>query len=236
MTPPPVFSIILPVYNEEILLVTQTARLDVAARNYLKDHEIIIVENGSSDDTYAQALAIAELHPSIRVIRLRHPSYGNAIRKGIQAARGRYILQVDIDFIDEAFIRTGARMIGSTDIVVGSKILKESRDDRHFMRVLVTLFTNFLIRVLFHYPGTDTHGIKIFRTDKIRPLLSSIKTKYHFFDTELLLLAARHRLAIREIPVSLATLRPSRFPMPIRIRQVLSEFGSLISRRKELSQ
>ena len=99
------FSIIIPVYNEEKLLASALtrliARLDKTHRGL---YEIILSENGSTDNTLKLARRLARRYPFIRVIHSQLPSYGQAFRRGIYEAYYDTIVQFDLDFWDVRFL------------------------------------------------------------------------------------------------------------------------------------
>src|SRR4051812_19061239 len=91
-------SIVLPCFNEEANVATAVAEARAAAAAAANHYEIVVVDDGSTDDTGAIARSLAERDPSVRL--LVHESnlgYGAALRTGITAARMPWILLTDAD-------------------------------------------------------------------------------------------------------------------------------------------
>jgi len=222
-------SIIIPIYNEESFLNRQITQLISDLKHIHSIHyEILLIENGSTDNTLETAQLLAKNHNSILVLQLPDASYGLAIKEGIKRATYNTLVQFDIDLIDLEFLNKALIEINQYDIVVGSKLHKNSKDNRPLPRILLSKMINFLIRTLLHYRGTDTHGIKVYRKTKVFPLIKIIKESNHFFDTEILLQAQKAGLRIAELPINCAEMRQTRFPTTLRISQAFKEFWYLI--------
>ena len=224
-------SIIIPIHNEERILENETHKI----KNFLQQknkgaYEIIFIENGSSDKTYQIARKIARTNKHVQVFTVNKPSYGKALKKGMKSSRYNILVQFDIDLIDLEFLKKALIEIGQNDIVVGSKLHKNSIDNRPLPRILLSKMINFLIRTLLHYRGTDTHGIKVYRKTKVFPLIKMVKESNHFFDTEILLQAQKVGLRIAELPINCAEMRQTRFPTTLRISQAFKEFWYLIKK------
>jgi len=204
-------SIIIPAYNEENLLAVFLEELSFFLRKFILPFELIIVENGSHDKTLEIANYWAKKDKRIKVIHLSKPGYGQALIKGMKIAMGDYIVIYNVDFWDVKFINICKVDLLGYDIVTGSKNLSLSQDERPFSRRIVTRFFSLLLRILFKYKGTDTHGIKTIRRKAIASILNKCKTRTGIFDTELLVRSQRKNLKILELPVDIKEIRPNRF-------------------------
>ena len=222
----PLLSIIVPAYNEELLLPEFLREVCLCMEKSALGHEIIIIENGSEDRTLEIAKNFSTKNSNIVVEHLNKPGYGQALIRGIKLAKGKYILIYNVDFWDKKFIDLVKVDLLGYDIVVGSKSLPGSSDKRSFLRRFITKITNFLLKLLLGFSGTDTHGIKVFSTDKIIPVLRKCKTRTGIFDSELLIRAERMGLKILELPVSLVEKRPNRFGIK-RIIETPKDFWQL---------
>ncbi|MBU0572821.1 glycosyltransferase family 2 protein [Patescibacteria group bacterium] len=204
-------SVILPAKDEEGLLSTVlkdiTSYLDVARLTY----EVVVVENGSSDNTLEIAKACARKNFRIKVECLLEPAYGKALIRGIKKARGRYIVIFNVDFWDKKFIDLiNADLLGY-DLVTGSKLLSSSKDNRSLNRKLITFFFNLFLKIFFGFKGTDTHGIKAFRRNILLPIINRCRTETGIFDSELVIRSQRAGLDILELPVEIIERRSPRF-------------------------
>ncbi|MFZ2026559.1 MAG: ChbG/HpnK family deacetylase [Microgenomates group bacterium] len=228
-------SIVIPIYNESTLLYPAITNLVHALKKkYL--FEVILVENGSKDNTYALAKKLSQENKMIRVFHLNTPCYGAALKKGIMNARYPITIQFDLDLIDLIFLKNAVALLTVNDIVVGSKMLPGSKDNRAPFRYFASKLTNFFLQAIFHYGGTDTHGIKAYHSKKIALITKNLRPTHLFFDTEILLNAEAQGLRIVELPVSIHNLRPTRFNTKIILFQLIKEFASLVSKKKSFSQ
>lgn len=204
-------SIVVPAYNEEELLPKSIKEITSYLEKTCPDYELIIVENGSQDKTLEIAQAFSQKNRRIKVEHLPNPTYGGAIIRGINKAKGNYVVFFNVDFWDKRFIDLAKIGLLDYDVINGSKNLPGSSDKRPLPRRLVTLCFNFLLKVLFGFRGTDTHGIKVLRRSKILPVLAKCRTRTGIFDSELLVRAQRSRLKTLELPVEISEKRPNRF-------------------------
>lgn len=191
-------------------------------------YEIILVENGSIDNTYRIALKLAEEYKTIRVISLEKASYGQAFKAGILAARYDNVVQFDIDFWSIEFIKKALRHINNFDIVIGSKNMQGSNDRRTKLRKFLSKCIEIAVQYNFNVPFTDTHGLKMIRKSKVLPVIDKVECTNHFFDTELLIRCYRTGARVTEFPVDLYEIRPSRFSVFKRTVSVIREFMQLM--------
>ncbi len=211
------FSVVIPVHNEAAQLETCVARfLDDLAGRGLRDAELILVENGSTDATYDACLALELRFPGeVRALRIPEASYGDAVRRGIPAASGEAVFILECDALDPEFVLRALGALGrnESDFVVGSKRHPESEDRRPWTRRLLTRLFNAALKVLFAFPGTDTHGFKALRAGVARDLIGKSITGGESLQTELVLLAHRLGYRVSEAPVTLRETRGT--PVPI---------------------
>jgi len=194
-------------------------------------YEIILIENGSKDNTYYLAKKLSQEYKTIRVFHLPTPCYGAALKKGIIHARFPLIIQFDLDLVDLTFLKNAVALLDVNDIVVGSKMLPGSHDGRAPFRNFASRLINFLLHIIFHYKGTDTHGVKAYRKSCIVSISQKLRPSHLFFDTEIILTAEKKGMSIVELPVSVKNLRPSRFNTKIIMTQLVEEFVTLVRKR-----
>jgi glycosyltransferase involved in cell wall biosynthesis len=167
----PDLSVVIPVRNESAnvdpLCEELVASLDVSGRTF----EVILIDDGSTDDTFARLAAQQEREPRIRVIRFRR-NFGQtaAFAAGFAYARGRYIVTSDGDLQNDP--RDIARMVDlieqGHDIVCG---WRKDRKDPFLTRRLPSMLANQLISratgVRLHDYGCS---LKVFRAEVVKPL------------------------------------------------------------------
>lgn len=207
----PRVSIIVPAHNEQVLLPEFLTQLVSICQNLRLSKEIIIVENGSTDHTLKIAQSFARRYRSVNVLSLSETGYGIALFKGLLAARGDYLVIFNVDFWDKRFLELTAKDLNGRDIILGSKLLSGSSDNRPWYRQLVTTLFNTFLKVFLGYPGTDTHGLKVIRRLSVIPVVHKCVTRTGIFDTELMVRAHQKKLKITEIPVQVSEVRPARF-------------------------
>ena len=91
-------SLILPAYNEEHRLPECMEKVAGYVASRSEPIEVILVENGSKDRTYEMACEYAKQYPWLKVLQEKKPGKGNAVRRGMLEARGKYRMFADVDF------------------------------------------------------------------------------------------------------------------------------------------
>jgi glycosyltransferase involved in cell wall biosynthesis len=167
--------------------------------------EVIIVENGSSDRTLELAREFASHQSNLIVIHEEQAGKGNALRRGVLEARGEYRFVCDADLsmpIDE-LEKFLPPVLGDFDVVIASREAPgAARYNEPPYRHLGGRAINLLIRLLI-LPGLqDTQcGFKCFRADAAEKLFRQQTLMGWSFDIEILYLARRKHMSIKEIPV-----------------------------------
>ncbi|HET9752643.1 MAG TPA: glycosyltransferase family 2 protein [Myxococcales bacterium] len=215
-------SIVIPVYNEA-RIVRQAAtglcrRLDALGWDY----ELILSENGSRDGTVEVLQSLAATLPRVRYLHGEEPNYGKALRRGIAEARGETVICDEIDLCDVEFYRRALPILESgADLVVGSKAMKGANDARPLVRRLATRVITLLLRAITGFRGTDTHGLKAFRRDRLQPVAEACVVDRDLFASELVIRAQRMGRDVREIPIALHEMRPPSTALLRRVPRVL---------------
>lgn len=198
----PDLSIIIPAYNEARRLPPSLrAVLAYCAQHPERRVEILVIDDGSTDGT---AVAAQNVDPSIRVITVNHFGKGAAVRTGILASHGEWMLFTDSDLSTP--IETLDRFWSlrtEHDIILGSRALPDSdiRKAQSRVKVLFGRFGNAMIRWLA-VPGVrDTQcGFKLFHR-RCRFLFDRQRVTGWGFDFEILFLAKKYGYRIVELPV-----------------------------------
>ena len=195
-----------------------------------RSFEIVVVENGSTDDTAAIANRLAGELSELRALSLPQPDYGRALRAGLLAAVGDVVVNFDVDFCDLGFLDRAVPMVEAPDgpaVVVGSKRTAGSADNRNWQRRMVTGVFSTLLRVGFGLSVSDTHGVKALRRAAVAPLAQHCRNGGDLFDTELILRAERAGLRSAEIPVEVVEKRPARSSIRARIPRTVKGLVAL---------
>lgn len=226
----PEVSIVIPVYNEEGIITSSVEDLvrKLAEMNW--SYELILAENGSRDATTPLANNLASRFPTVRVIHAGEPNYGKAMRLGILEARGEYVICDEIDLCDTRFYRDAMGILRSdaADMVVGSKLLASSLDNRGWFRNTASQVLNNMLRVAVGFEGTDTHGLKAFRRDRILRLVEACQVDKDLFASELVIRVWRSPSRIKEIPLQIEEKRKPSINLVRRVPNVLKNMGKLV--------
>jgi len=224
----PEVSIVIPIYNEEAILQSAVAGLLEALEEVPWTFEILLSENGSRDRTTEIATKLMERHAEVRLIHSDEPDYGKALRRGILAARGSLVMCDEIDLCDVDFHQRAYRELkAGVDMVVGSKALDRSLDKRPAFRRMGTVVINFLLRVFLDFRGTDTHGLKAFKRDRLLAVVGKCVVNKDLFASELVIRAQRMNFQVIEIPVEVIEKRKPSIALTRRVPNVLKGIGRL---------
>lgn len=212
MMPAPL-AIVVPVFNEERRLpsLLDALRRDgdrLVAGAGLELAEVIVVDDASTDRTAAILAAADRLGGRLRVRRLpgRNRGKGAAVRDGMLAARAPLALMTDVDLstpLDDLGVLV-AEFDRGADVVIGSRALRDSRvlERQPLYRELMGKAFNVGVRLLTRVPWRDTQcGFKLFRLETARRLFELQRVEGFAFDVDVLVLARRLGLIVREVPV-----------------------------------
>lgn len=228
-SPAPHISIVIPVFNEEAIL--HAAVVDLRERLEPLDwsYEILLAENGSVDRTVEIARELGEKYPQVRLLSAGEPNYGKALRLGILEARGDFILCDEIDLCDTDFHQRAVELLesGAADMVIGSKLIGGASDERPWVRHAASIFYTSILRGLLGFRGTDTHGLKAFRSDKLQPIVRACLVDKDVFASEFVIRAYRSGFKIDEIPVRVIEKRPPSINLFKRVPNVLKNVAKL---------
>jgi glycosyltransferase involved in cell wall biosynthesis len=227
----PRISIVIPVYNEEAILESAVKDLLDRLERFPSAFELILAENGSRDRTVGLAEELAARFPEVRTFSLGEPNYGKALKRGILLARGEIVICDEIDLCDTDFYTRALALLDSyeADLVVGSKVLDSSSDERPFLRHFATLVINGMLRISLGFKGTDTHGLKAFRRSSLVPVVESCVVDKDLFASELVIRAERTKtVRVKEIPVRVLEKRPPSIHLFRRVPNVLKGIAKLV--------
>ena len=205
--PPLTYSIVLPAYNESERIAATLGKIFAYAERNGWKCEVIVVNDGSQDDTAEIVRQSAAEHPNLSL--LENPGNrgkGYSVRNGMLHARGDILLFSDADLsspIGEAEKLLTAIKSGA-DVAIGSRWLKtELQIQRQpLYRQLFGRIFNLLLRMVLGLKFKDTQcGFKAFTRGAAQCLFPLQRIERWAFDPELLYLAKRFRLSVQEVPV-----------------------------------
>jgi glycosyltransferase involved in cell wall biosynthesis len=208
----PHLSIVIPVYNEEGILRGSVLELEEKLRRFGWTYELLLAENGSRDRTVEIGKELEHEHPQVRMLSVGEPNYGLAMKQGIIEARGRFVICDEIDLLDTEFYARAMALLerSDTDLVVGSKAMVGSNDQRPLFRRAATRIYNGMLRAVCHYPGTDTHGLKAFRREALLDTARRCMLDRDVFSSEFVIRAHREgKKVVARSPCARSGPRPS---------------------------
>lgn len=222
-------SVIIPVFNEEVIL---RENLQILGRELNNNFgrgfwKFIIVDNGSTDRT--SEILKEELHkyPESKRIYEKIPNYGNALRAGLSACDTHYAHLIDIEQYDIPFLRWAWKNIDNFDILIGSKRSNWTIQERFFYRRFLSWGLNGLLQIFFDFMGTETHGPKLINMVRIKNVINACVCDRGQFDTEIVLRSLRAGFRIAEAPIAFKEQRPARNLMLKKILWNLLAFNRL---------
>ena len=194
----PEVSLVIPIYNEEEVLVKRLDYILSKTEAILNNFEIITVENGSKDRTLSILNEYSRSVSKIKVVVCGTPDYGEAVREGILRSRGPIVHICQLDFFDPDFFSESLETLSEENpLTIGSRN-RRSFDRRPLERRILTVGLNLALKVFFDFKGTDTHGLKTFFRHRLIGYVENCKMRRGMFDTELVLRAQYDGMEIIE--------------------------------------
>ena len=197
----PTISLVMPAYNEAENIEPMVEEATPALEANADDYEIIVVDDGSADDTAAVTRRVMESHPHVRLVE--HPvnqGFGAAVFSGFTNAEKDWIFYTDADrqFVLSELERFVPYM-DEADLIAGYRAPR--RDP--FMRVFYGKGWSALCTLVFGYTVRDVDcGFKLFRRDIIQNLAPTIASRGATFSIEWLVRAKRAGYRFVELPVT----------------------------------
>jgi len=198
-------SIIIPAHNEELRLPRSLRQVFAFLEKQSYSAEVIVVENASSDRTLEFARDFAAHQPNLIVLHEERAGKGNAVRRGVLEARGeyRFICDADLSMPIEELQKFLPPVLDGFDVVIASReapgaVRYNEPSYRHWGGRAI----NLIIRMLI-LPGlNDTQcGFKCFRAEVAEKIFRQQTLGGWSFDIEILYLARRNHMRMKEIPV-----------------------------------
>jgi dolichyl-phosphate beta-glucosyltransferase len=238
----PALSIVLPCFNE-------AARLPETLEQYLADFpedlaavEFVIVDDGSTDSTFAVAEKTAAGDPRVRVLRME-PNHGKgyAVRTGVLAASGELVVFTDADgsygpeqvkrlvlALERVPVAIGSRAAEAIGSMHGTPAEQAAHTPGPILRRMSSRVFNAAMRLALGLEFQDTQcGLKGFRKDAARSLFARSRVDGFAFDAEILFLARRLDYEVAEVPVRASDRDGSKVRLAVDALRMLVEVWSV---------
>lgn len=212
----PYLSVVIPAYNEEKNIRRTLERLALFFKEQAWTGETVVVDDGSTDKTAKIVKDFGRTHFQVRLIRKKHRGKGCAVRAGVLAATGSFILFSDADLAVD--IKEVKRLLlwateHNFDIVIGSREgLGARRLNEPFYRHLMGRGFNLIVKILLLGGFEDTQcGFKLFKEKAAKDVFSRLVlygeeapavdgARVTAFDVEVLFLAKKRGYKVKEVP------------------------------------
>ena len=198
-------SVIVPAYDEGPVILHTLAELTKVLEERVPAYEIVVVDDGSMDNTAAIVSELSERDPHVRIESYApNGGKGFALRQGFKATSGQTIVfyDADLDIPPECIPVLLELLGGGYDGVVGSKMHRESVVSYPLTRRLLSRAAHLLVWALLRVRVSDTQvGLKVFRRPVLTTVMHLPNSNGFAFDIELLTLAQRAGFQIVEGPV-----------------------------------
>lgn len=210
----PEISIIIPCYNLESIVKTTVKNILKNLEKFSDSFEILIVNDGSTDNTLEVIQDIKNNHECIHVITYsQNKGKGYAVKTGILQSIGSSIVFIDGDLdITSDAIQNYIEELNNFDLVIGSKSLQNSEIEiRQSRKILSDIFSS-IVKFLTGLKIQDTQvGFKVGNGEDLRKIFKVMNIDGFAFDVELLVIATKLNLRIKEMPVKLKIMKSFRF-------------------------
>lgn len=220
----PSISAVLPALNEEANIPRTVPAVVETLATITSDFEVIVVDDGSWDQTAAVTEELARQYPQIRLVRhAKNEGYGAALWSGFAAATKQLIFMTDADYqFDITDLHRLMPFSGDHDMVIG---FRSPRRDP-FMRLVNAFGWKLLIHLLFGYTARDVDcAFKLFRREIIEAC--PVESRGAMFSAELLIKARAAGFRIKEVPVKHLP-RTAGSPTGAKPKVILRAFKELI--------
>jgi len=217
------FSVGIPVYNEEAILVPNTERLLAFLDGLGREYEVIIGSNGSTDSTTALGVDLSRRFRRVTFFHLPERGVGLAFREFVERARHPFLISADMDLsVDLSFIPTALDLLDTHEIVVGSKKLGQQK--RSWLRKLGSDLFLRIARLLLGIAYEDySIAAKGYRVATLRRFADRINVGSSYV-LEICFLTRRAGGRVIQVPVSCEDWRTSKFNL---VHEALYKYSHL---------
>ena len=217
------FTIFIPVYNEQELIVCNTEKLINYLRKLETPFEIIIGSNGSNDLTVQFGNELQEKYKEVQFFHIHQRGAGESFKKGVRLASYKDIISLDMDLsIDLSFVDETVELLEHYDIVIGSK--KMGIQKRSIMRRLASDSFIFFAKFLLDLDYADySIAAKAYKRDVVKRYLDKSDSGT-FYVLQVIYFAYRDKFKIIEIAVECDDNRKSKFNL---LHEGIYRYGNL---------
>lgn len=199
-------SVVMPAFNEGAAIYDNIMEVSRSLETFAQEYEIIVVNDGSLDDTSAQTERAAKQDAHVQLIDIgKNAGKGHALCAGTEAATGDLIAFCDADLdINPIQLKTFIDIMQKTqsDVVIGSKMHPESNVDYPWHRRIISWGYYIFLLILFRLNVKDTQtGLKLFNADAIKPVMRQILVKRFAYDIEVLAILNSRGYKIASAPI-----------------------------------
>lgn len=235
---PRLINITIPVFNEERRLPKSIRRLHAfITENILQPWEIVIANNGSTDETLKVARLLEKDHANVRVENLACKGRGGALKRVWTESKADILAYMDCDLSTEldCFKPLIAPLLcGSHDLAVGSRLLADSVTRRGFKRSFISVSYNRLLKAAFNIHFSDAQcGFKAITRAAFTELAPLVQDDRWFMDTELLIWAEKLGYRIHDLPVRWADDPDSKVKI---LPTIMADLSGLIRVKRNLGR
>lgn len=199
-------SVVIPVFNQQGKIAYSLQKITEVIESYFRDYELIVVNDGSTDDTLTtlKYLMSIDQQKHLRILSYTpNRGKGYAVRQGILHSRGEVVMFLDGDLdISPDLIKDYVEKLGTYDLVIASKRHPGSNVTVPTSRRVMSRAFNLIVNLATGISQSDTQaGFKVGKGDMMRTIFRSVNVNRYAFDIELFTIASVLRYKVHEMPV-----------------------------------
>ena len=218
-------SVIIPVYNEESKIHSLLAHIREILSETLLQYELIIINDGSTDNTELVVADEGKLDNRIKLLSYKeNRGKGHAVKMGVLNSKGDIVCFLDGDLdISPSEIKNYIKGLEGCDLVIASKAHPLSIITAPFVRKMLSKMFSILVRVSVGINIKDTQsGLKIGNGNALRQIFNVMLVKRYAFDVEMLAIASKLNLKIKESPIEIT------LDCSFKFREILNMFVDVL--------
>ncbi len=197
-------SVVIPAYNEAETIVETVRRTFASLEKIVDRYEVVVVDDGSTDETRQAVQVLSSLDDHLRVIwNTKNMGKGGAVKRAAPYVRGAAVVIVDADMeISPEQLQQCVLILKECDLCIMSKRHPSSVYDAPPVRKFLSVAFNKVVRLLTGIKYADSQtGLKALKGDHFRRIMNVISVKRYAYDVEVLVIAQLMNSRIAELPV-----------------------------------